>query len=187
MSNVGRFVTTAVVSYCIASFGSYKYGVITKAQSEVRDIKDKKKFLLETHDKIAEKYDSMYQKRDFSNKISKYRRTLLSYAEGDVLEMGSGTGANFSHYTSRVDKVLAVDWSKNMLMQAFGRITELQQDDKLKTKVDFLQADCSELDLQNESFDCVVDTFTLSSSFDQNANCREMIRVCKPGGYIILL
>ena len=81
--------------------------------------------MLETHDKIAEKYDSMYQKRDFSNKISKYRRTLLSYAEGDVLEMGCGTGANFSHYTSRVDKVLAVDWSKNMLMQAFGRITEL--------------------------------------------------------------
>ncbi len=77
------------------------------------------------HDKIADKYDTLYKKREFSNKIQKYRRTLLSYAEGRVLEMGCGTGANFPFYTSRVSKVVAVDWSKNMLMQAFGTLNEL--------------------------------------------------------------
>jgi hypothetical protein len=45
MSNVGRYLTTAALTYCIASFGSYKYGLITKAQSDLRDVKDKKKFL----------------------------------------------------------------------------------------------------------------------------------------------
>ncbi len=45
MSNVGRYLTTAAFTYCIASFGSYKYGLITKAQSDLRDVKDKKKFL----------------------------------------------------------------------------------------------------------------------------------------------
>ena len=65
----------------------------------MRDIKDKRKFLLETHDKIAENYDSMYKSKEFSNKFQQYRRTLLTYAEGNVLEMGCGTGKNFPLYS----------------------------------------------------------------------------------------
>ena len=77
----------------------------------MRDIKDKKKFLLETHNNVAEQYDSIYKQREFSNKFAKYRRTLLSYADGDVVEMGCGTGVNLPHYTNRVKSILAVDWS----------------------------------------------------------------------------
>ncbi len=45
MSNLGRYLTTAVATYFIASYGSYKYGLITKAQTDLRNIKDKKMFL----------------------------------------------------------------------------------------------------------------------------------------------
>ena len=51
-------------------------------------------FLKNKHDEIAENYDEMNKKREFSNKYGRYRKTLLSYAEGRVLEMGIGTGIN---------------------------------------------------------------------------------------------
>ena len=121
-----RYVVMAVVSYGVASYGSYKYGLITKAQSDLRDITDKRKFLLDTHEKFAEKYDTSYENRDFSNKIGRYRKTLLSYAEGDCIEFGCGTGANFAHYGQTVKKLVAVDWSSNMLMKAMNKEQELR-------------------------------------------------------------
>lgn len=46
-----------------------------------------------------------------SNHLSRYRRTLLSYCNGKVLEMGIGTGINFQFYGSDVDEIVGVDWS----------------------------------------------------------------------------
>ena len=40
-----RYITTAVVAYCIATYGSYKYTQFTKAQTDLRDVKDQKVFL----------------------------------------------------------------------------------------------------------------------------------------------
>jgi hypothetical protein len=40
VSNLPRFLSTAAVTYVAASYLSYKYGVIVKAQTELRDIKD---------------------------------------------------------------------------------------------------------------------------------------------------
>lgn len=52
------------------------------------------------------------KQREFSNKYAKYRHTLLTYAEGRVLEMGIGTGANLPYYNSKkVTELVGVDWS----------------------------------------------------------------------------
>jgi ubiquinone/menaquinone biosynthesis C-methylase UbiE len=59
--------------------------------------------LHEVHQKVAEKYDEIYQKREFSNKLSKYRKIVLSYAEGRCLEVGIGTGENLKYYTKQVE------------------------------------------------------------------------------------
>ena len=130
MSNLGRYLTTAAVSYVVAAFGSHKYGLITKAQADLRDIKDKKQFLQFTHENIAEKYDSIYQRRDFSNKFERYRRTVLSYATGRTAEFGCGTGANLPHYQKNV-KLLMIDWSAGMLMQAMTKQSMLEQKGQL--------------------------------------------------------
>ena len=58
------------------------------------------------HQKVAEKYDEIFQKREFSNKFSKYRKIVLSYAEGRCLEVGIGTGENFKYYPKTVDVTL---------------------------------------------------------------------------------
>lgn len=60
VGSLPRIITTGIVTYAIATYGSYKYSAITKAQSDIRDIKDQRAFLHQKHDEIAEKYDSMY-------------------------------------------------------------------------------------------------------------------------------
>jgi Methyltransferase domain len=63
------------------------------------------------HENIAEKYNDKNSQREFSNKYGKYRRTLLSYADGRVLEMGIGTGINLQYYGPHLKEVVGVDWS----------------------------------------------------------------------------
>ena len=126
-----RYLVTAVVTYGIASYGSYKYSLLTKAQEDLRDVTDQKKFLLEKHEASAETYDDDNSRREFSNKFGKYRKTLLTYAQGRVLEMGVGTGANFPYYDGpNVDELVGVDWSENMLLKAFGRLDDIKQEQK---------------------------------------------------------
>ena len=112
-----RYLITAAFTYGIASYGSYRYSLMTKAQEDLRDIKDHKTFLRERHDSISEKYDTDAVKVEFSNKYGKFRKTLLSYASGRVLEMGIGTGANLQFYDGpKIKELIGVDWSEPMLM-----------------------------------------------------------------------
>ena len=90
----GQLIFQAVVGYGTASFVSYKYNLMTKAQEDLKDIDDKKLFLMERHQAIAESFDADMAQREWSNKLPQYRKVLLSYAEGDVLECGIGTGTN---------------------------------------------------------------------------------------------
>ena len=101
--SVGKYVVLAGVSYSVSTYTSYKYNQFTKAQSDLKDVKDQKKFLHSVHQNVAEKYDEIYQKREFSNKLGKYRRIVLSYAEGKCLEVGVGTGENLKHYPKDVN------------------------------------------------------------------------------------
>ena len=49
----------------------------------------------------------------------------MSYAEGRVLEMGIGTGTNLQYYNGpKIDELVGVDWSENMLMKAFGKLDD---------------------------------------------------------------
>jgi len=78
----------------------------------LKDIKDKKLFLHSVHEKTAENYDKFMKNREFSNKIGRYRKILLSFSEGDVLECGVGTGASFSSYDPNyVTSYIGTDWS----------------------------------------------------------------------------
>jgi methyltransferase OMS1 len=47
--------------------------------------------------------------------------------------------------------------------------------------------DCTKLEYMDNSFDTVVDTFGLQSSYDYKMQFEEMKRVCKVGGKILLL
>lgn len=53
--------------------------------------------------------------------------------------------------------------------------------------VDFAQMSAEHLEFPDDCFDTVIDTFGLCSVEHPEAVLREMERVCKPGGEIVLL
>lgn len=142
--------------------------------------------------------------REFSNKLSRFRRRLLTYASGRVLEVGVGTGANIPYYRGDVTELIGVDWSDKMLMKAFENIDDAKTKELQERRqnpfgksekhssgaqqIKLMRDDCSNLkQFEDGSFDCVVSTFVLNSCFDRKAVAKEMKRLCKSDGYILLL
>lgn len=99
-----------------------------------------------------------------------------------VLEMGIGTGLTAPLY-SRDWSVVGVDLSPAMLIQAQKRISELG----LESSVRLLQADGARLPFDDESFDVVLVPYVMSTVPDPIGVGRELRRVCRPSGQIILL
>ena len=134
----------------------------------------------------------MMANREFSNKLPRYRKVILSYAQGDILECGVATGHTFQHYQKEnVKSYIGIDWSSNMLLQAFQKLEELgpksfsHGEDKKFFKL--MQADTHELPFENNQFDTVVDILTLQSVYDIETSFSEIKRVCKPGGNVLII
>lgn len=83
----------------------------------------------------------------------RFRRTLISYAKGKVLETGCGTGQNTKYYKPDT-QVTCIDWSTNMIQEALSKDYDV---DRIKFKI----ADVEKLPFKDEEFDTVVDTFSL--------------------------
>ena len=86
--------------------------------------------MLSKHNEFSEKYDSKMETREFSNKFSRYRKRLLSYASGRVVEFGVGTGANLPYYRYDVEELVGIDWSDKMIMKAFENMDACKQKEK---------------------------------------------------------
>jgi methyltransferase OMS1, mitochondrial len=144
---------------------------------------------------IAARYDAMIDMDERVMGMTLLRRYLLyRHAKGTVLEMAAGTGRNLSYYLPRkVDRVVLTDASDPMLQQAQQKILQLRKEEEdnvpTKNKPQFavLQADSTHLTFRDHTFDTVVDTFGLCSFDDPVAVLKEMQRVCKPDGKILLL
>jgi ubiquinone/menaquinone biosynthesis C-methylase UbiE len=108
--------------------------------------------------------------------VREHRQKLLAPAEGRILEIGFGTGLNLPHYPPTVRQITAVDPNPGMLNLAARRIAQTQ------IEVDRRILSGERLPLENDSFDCVVSTFTLCSIRDVTQALSEIFRVLKPGG-----
>lgn len=114
------------------------------------------------------------------------RQALLRLASGDVLEVAVGTGLNLPLYQpQQLTTLTAIDLSEGMLHQAQRVAQRLpwHQPDKLT----FRQADVTALPFSDAAFDTVVDTFSLCVFPDPLAALKEMARVVRPGGQVLLL
>jgi ubiquinone/menaquinone biosynthesis C-methylase UbiE len=112
--------------------------------------------------------------------VGRLRRRLMSRARGRILDVACGTGLNFAHFP-RGSRVTGVDLSPEML--GLARRTA----ERLGLQADLLVMDAQGLDFPDESFDTVVSSLSTCTFPDPIAALREMGRVCRSDGSILLL
>ena len=106
----------------------------------------------------------------------------LDLQRGDsVLEVGIGTGLNLPLYPATT-QLTGIDLSQEMLDKAVERVQGLAM-----PNVTLKVMDATSLDFGDNEFDKAVATYTISAVPDPVAVLREMRRVVKPGGGIVIL
>jgi phosphatidylethanolamine/phosphatidyl-N-methylethanolamine N-methyltransferase len=110
-----------------------------------------------------------------------WRKRLWAKVEGQhVLEVGVGTGKNFDYYPEGA-KITAIDFSPAMLKQA------ARNRDRKIVAVELAQMDVQSLCYADNSFDTVVASCVFCSVPAPLKGLKELYRVCKPGGQVLLL
>src|SRR5699024_5078769 len=109
-----------------------------------------------------------------------WRKNLLEKLHGNVLEVGVGTGANLTYYPTDVH-VTGIDFSPKMLTKAYAKVN------KSKPKIVLREMDVQQMDFPDNTFDLVVSTCVFCSVPDPIQGFKEIRRVVKPEGKILML
>ncbi|HIV82765.1 MAG TPA: class I SAM-dependent methyltransferase [Candidatus Salinicoccus merdavium] len=133
----------------------------------------------EDHIKKFDRQVDVYVKMRDNDKFSKYRRKLFHKAEGDVLEVGVGTGLNFPHY-NQVEKLTAVDFSEPMIAEAEKEAA------KYPFPIDFIRDDAESVAFEENSFDTIVSSLSFCSYNHPVELLNKFNLWCKEGGKILL-
>lgn len=134
-----------------------------------------KERLVRVFDRQAAKYESNKE----SSNLTKWRRALLSQAEGEVLELAVGAGANFPYYPPDVN-ITAADFSKEMLAAARKKAANYNIQAK------WVCADIEKLEFEPDSFDTIVSTLSFCCYENPSEMLKKIQCWCKPDGKILL-
>lgn len=109
------------------------------------------------------------------------RQQLCREARGEVLEIGFGSGLNLPHYPPSVTRVSAVEpsdvaWERSAPRRRAAGVP-----------VRRMGLDGAALALPDSSIDTAVSVFTLCTVPDATGALRELRRVLRPGGRLLLL
>jgi len=137
-------------------------------------------FVARVYENLAWGYDLVFGPTLHPGRVDAIRR--MGIKSGDkVLEVGVGTGINASLYPKDCS-VTGIDLSSSMLEKARDRVAR-----KGVRNVRLLQMDAANLKFADDSFDIVYAPYVISVVPDPVAVAREMRRVCRPGGRIVIL
>lgn len=99
-----------------------------------------------------------------------------------LLEVGVGTGLTLPLYPAG-SRIIGVDYSTDMLAQAQRRLRQMGTPRRLR----LMRADAGRLPFADASFDVVYAPYVISVVPNPLQAARELRRVCKPTGRVILL
>src|SRR5882757_6569787 len=137
-------------------------------------------FVARVYQNIAWFYDLTFGPALHPGRVDAIRR--MGIRPGDrVLEVGVGTGINAALYPTDCS-VTGIDLSSSMLEKARERVAR-----KGVRNVRLLQMDAANLKFADDTFDIVYAPYVISVVPDPVAVTREMRRVCRPGGRIVIL
>jgi len=97
-----------------------------------------------------------------------------------ILEVGVGTGLDLMAYRSHC-RIVGIDLSRAMMAKAQKRMADVTP------HVDLVQMDAAHLAFDDSTFDAVYVPYTINVVPDPLEVGRELVRVCRPGGRIIML
>ncbi len=131
--------------------------------------------------RTARRYDRLMAVMNRLLRLKEWREFLWSKVEGThILEIGVGTGNSFDYYPAGAE-ITAVDFSEEMLERARNRAS------RQEVKVHLQQADVQSLQYEDNTFDTVAASLVFCSIPDQVRGIREVERVCKQGGKVVIL
>jgi phosphatidylethanolamine/phosphatidyl-N-methylethanolamine N-methyltransferase len=137
-------------------------------------------FVERVYEKLSKVYDLIFGPTLHPGRLVALERMGIR-PDDRILEVGVGTGINTSLYP-RNCHITGVDLSSSMLEKARERVAR----EGLRN-VRLLEMDAQNLTFADDSFDIVYAPYLVSVVPDPVQVAREMRRVCRPGGKIIIL
>jgi ubiquinone/menaquinone biosynthesis C-methylase UbiE len=117
-----------------------------------------------------------------SEVVQEQRRLVVPSANGEVLEIGFGTGLNLPHYSDRVTQLSVLDVERSGLARVKERLAAARM-----PILQFHLDASNRLPFEDNEFDTVVSTFTLCSIKNLSPALAEIRRVLKPDGRYLFL
>jgi demethylmenaquinone methyltransferase/2-methoxy-6-polyprenyl-1,4-benzoquinol methylase len=135
---------------------------------------------------VAEMFDGVAEKYDLTNDLLSlgqtrlWRRAVAQAVDARpgerVLDLAAGTGTSSIPFQQAGASVVACDFSLGMLEVGHQRNPHL----------DFVAGDATKLPFRDDTFDAVTISFGLRNVEDTTAGLRELHRVTKPGGRLLV-
>lgn len=113
--------------------------------------------------------------------VSRFRQAFGALLRGETIEVAVGSGLNIPFYSAAVTRAVGVDLSWEMLRHAHERASHFGVPFAL------VQADAEALPFPDNAFDTVAISLALCTIPDPGKALRELGRVCRAGGRIVML
>lgn len=125
-------------------------------------------------------YDNTFGR--VSTEGRKHAAQQINRRTGRLLEVGVGTGLSLGEYARHLE-VVGIDLSPEMLDKAREKVAK----EDLTNVTGLHEMDASDLQFPDNSFETVVAMFVMTVVPDPEKVMRELARVTKPGGEVILV
>jgi Methylase involved in ubiquinone/menaquinone biosynthesis len=141
---------------------------------------------MDNNEKIRRRYDRASRVYDIFEQpmeamsLKKWRLEVTKDLKGKVLEVGVGTGKNIPYYPDGLE-ITAIDFSEKMLSKAREKAK------KLGKQVHLIHMDAQDMDFPDNTFDTVFTTCVFCSVPNPVKGLKEIRRVCKQDGKIIMI